>query len=168
MIKRMTGLAVYVLALAMAFPAHGISGGKEKLHWVGFNDGIAEAQKTGKKVLIDVYTTWCVWCKRMDANTYSNDDVSSYLRQHYVLVKLNAESSAKLSYKGKQYSEQDLARAFGVSGYPTTVFLKSNGDPITGMPGYAEADRFRDVIAFIAEDHYLKQKFDEYVAGKGR
>ncbi len=163
-----TRIIATLVVLAALLPLRGPLVGKEKLHWRTFDEGIAEAQKTGKKVLIDVYTTWCVWCKRMDANTYTDDQVASYLSKHYVLVKLNAESSAPLIYKGKPYSEQDLARAFGVSGYPTTVFLKSNGDPITGMPGYAEAEKFRDVIAYIGEDHYLTQKFDDYLAKKGK
>ena len=159
---------VLLVSLLFLLLEPGVSVGKEKLRWLGFNEGIAEAQKTGKKVLIDVYTDWCVWCKRMEASTYSNDGVASYLARHYVLIRLNAESASRVQYKGTSYSEQDLARAFGVTGYPTTIFLKPNGEPITGMPGYAEAGRFMDVIAFIGEDHYLKQKFDEYVAGKSK
>jgi thioredoxin-related protein len=102
----------------------------------------------------------------MDANTYSDNHVSDYLLKKYVLIKLNAESQQRLTYQGKSYTERELAAAFGVTGYPTTLFLKSNGEPITSYPGYADATMFRNVISFIAEDHYLSKKFDEYCASQ--
>lgn len=143
------------------------AGGKEKLRWLKFDEGTVEAQRSGKKILIDVYTGWCVWCKRMDANTYSDDSVATYLGRRYVLVKLDAESRSLLTYKGQRYSELDLARLFGVNGYPMTVFLKSNGDPITSFPGYADANQFGNVLRFIGEDYYLTKKFDEYLKSRG-
>jgi len=159
-----------VLVVALIFwkglapPA--IAGDRSGLQWLSFEQGAAEAKRTGKKILVDVYTNWCGWCKKMDADTYGNGAVASYLQAHFVLVKLNAESAAPLTYKGEKYSEQDFARALGVDGYPTTLFLKADGDPITKYPGYADASKFRDVASFIAEDHYLSKKFDEYVKGR--
>ena len=143
-----------------------LAGDRTTLRWLSFDKGVMEAQQTGKKILVDVYTTWCGWCKKMDADTYNNGSVASYLQGHYVLVRINAESATQLKYRGQNYSEQDFARAFGVDGYPTTLFLKSNGDPITKFAGYADASQFRDIIAYIAEDHYLAKKFDEYMKGK--
>src|SRR5512141_2241869 len=140
-------LAVVLLAATIPFSAC-TAGGKSDLKWVTFDEGLAEAQKTGKKVLSDVYTDWCGWCKRMDADTYGNAALASYLRSKYVLVKLNAESGTQITYKGKRMSEQELAGAFGVTGYPTTLFLKSNGDAITGYPGYADAKNFQNVASF--------------------
>jgi len=157
---------IYTAALATLLSfrsATALAGEKEKLHWVRFDEGMVQAQRSNKKILIDVYTTWCVWCKRMDQNTYSDDSLAAYLGRHYVLVKLNAESQSELSYKGQRVSEMQLAREFGVNGYPTTVFLKANGDPITSFPGYADAVQFGNVVRFIAEDIYLSKKFDEYL-----
>jgi len=152
--------AAVVLAGAVVFRTTTAS--ETSLKWRSFNDGIAEAKSSKKKVLIDVYTDWCVWCKRMDANTYSDAGVAEYLRKHYVLVKLDAESDKKLTYKNTVYTERELAAAFGVSGYPSTLFLKSDAEPITIYPGYADAKQFKKVLSFIAEDYYLTKKFEEY------
>ena len=160
---------VYVavfLAVEGMNPRVSWAGDKGRLRWMTFDDGTVQAKQSGKKILIDVYTDWCVWCKRMDQNTYSDDSVAAYLQRHYVLVRLNAESKAQLSYKGQRFSEMELARAFGVNGYPTTIFLKANGDPITSMPGYADAGRFGDVLRFIGEDIYLTKKFDEFLKSR--
>ena len=154
-----------LLALAILSPP-AFSGEKERLQWMSFDEGIATAKKSNKKVLIDVYTDWCGWCKKMDKDTYTEEKVSDYLSKNYVVIKLNAESSKKLSFQEKSYTEQELAGAFGVTGYPTTIFLSSSGGPITLVPGYSDAKRFSDIISFIAEDHYLTTKFDDYVASR--
>jgi thioredoxin-related protein len=163
-----TRIALSMLALVLLLTSAGAlhAGDKSKLQWLSFEKGIAEAKKTNKKMLVDVYTDWCGWCKRMDADTYSNSDISSYLQQKYVLVKLNAESSAKQTYNGKQYTEQELAGEFGVTGYPTTLFFKSDGSVITALPGYADAANFKTALSFIGEDLYLTTKYEDYAKSK--
>lgn len=150
-------LALLVCILA----ANGFAG---EGSWKSFNDGMTEAKRSNKKILVDVYTDWCGWCKKMDAQTYKDDTVAKYLADRYVLVKLNAESEKKLSYLGKEYTERQLAGAFGITGYPSTLFLKADGEAITVYPGFADAENFRLILAYIAEDHYLTKKFAEYVA----
>jgi len=33
-------------------------------------------------VLVDVYTDWCGWCKRMDRDVYARSDVKDYLSRN--------------------------------------------------------------------------------------
>jgi thioredoxin-related protein len=160
---------ILVTALALAgivFWNHLSASDKENLQWVSFDEGIVEARKNNKKLLVDVYTNWCGWCKKMDENTYSDPAVGAYLKKHYVVVKLNAESEKSLRYKDVRYTEREFAGAFGIKGFPSTIFLKSSGEPITIFPGYADATMFQNVISFIAEDHYLRMEFDEYLSTK--
>jgi thioredoxin-related protein len=161
-------IAIALCTLLMLFSLAGTlrASDKSKLHWYPFEQGLAEAKKTNKKLLVDVYTDWCGWCKKMDADTYTDTGVESYLLEKYVVVKLNAESSTRQTYNGKQYTERELASEFGVSGYPTTLFFKSDGSPITGAPGYYGAADFKTVLSYIAEDHYQKTKFEDYAKTK--
>jgi thioredoxin-related protein len=159
-------VAMVTLSLLFTFAGTVRAGDTSKLQWYSFEQGLAEAKKTNKKMLVDVYTDWCGWCKKMDADTYSNSTVVSYLQEKYVVVKLNAESSSRLSYQGKQYTERELAGEFGVSGYPTTLFFKSDGSTITGAPGYYGAADFKTVLSYIAEDRYLDTKFEDYAKAK--
>jgi len=134
----------------------------EKIVWREFDEGVALASKTKKKVIIDVYTDWCGWCKTMDAKTYANGDVTEYLNKHYVAVKLNAESADKIVYNGESMSKQEFSTAFGISGFPSTLFLTPDGKPITIYPGYAEPDMFKDILRYIAEDHYTSNSFNQF------
>jgi thioredoxin-related protein len=144
-----------------AWPGEAIS-----VSWREFDAGLAEARTSGKKVLVNVYTTWCGWCKRMDAQTFRNNAVAAYLEKHYIPVKLNAESDATVSFQGEIFTEAELAAAFDITGYPATIFLKHDGEPITIFPGYAEASSFLDVVTYIAEDHYLHTGYKEFLEGR--
>jgi thioredoxin-related protein len=130
--------------------------------WHSFNDGINLARNSNKKVLVDVYTNWCGWCKKMDAEVYTDKEVSRLLKQDFILVKLNAESSNALSYKGNSFTEAEFARELGVTGYPTTLFFDQNSNPITNFPGYAPPGRFAKVLDFIGKDYYKSVSFQEY------
>ena len=134
------------------------------LKWLRLTEGLETAKKGKKKLLVDVYTDWCGWCKKMDADVYSDAGVKKYLKEKYVLVKMDAESAGKVEYAGEKLSEAELSAAFGVRGYPTTIFLLPNGDPITLLPGYVQADNFLSVLTYIGEDHYQKMKYDEFLA----
>ena len=161
-VRRQITATVAAFVLLVVFAGTVTSGDKSRLQWFSFEKGVAEAKRTDKKMIVDVYTDWCSWCKRMDADTYSDAGVASYLQEKYVLVRLNAEAKTKQNYNGKQYTEQELAGEFGVSGYPTTLFFKPDGTGITAVPGYADAAQFKTILSYIAEDHYLNTKFEDY------
>ncbi len=135
----------------------------KELKWLSFSEGLKIAKAEKKKVLIDVYTNWCEWCKKMDEEVYANSAVKKYISSKFVLVKLNAESEAKHTFEGREYSEMELAYIFGVEGFPTTIFIREDMQPITAVPGYFPADVFMKILTFIGDDYYLKMSFEDYL-----
>lgn len=99
----------------------------------------------------------------MDKEAYSDTDVKKIVEDSFIFVKLDAEGSGKNSYKGKSYSDSELAVYFQVSGYPTTVFLEPDGKvieykydkyPMSNLPGYYGADDFKKVLEYIRDGKY--------------
>ena len=141
------------------------SASTSSLTWNTFDKGVALAKEQHKKVLVDVYTDWCGWCKKMDSDVYTDSKVIKTLAAKFVLVKLNAESNSKhVQYQGKQFTEAQFAQAVGVSGYPSTLFFDSAGKPITLLPGFVPADKFVPILTYIGDDHYLKVSFEQYLS----
>lgn len=132
--------------------------------WKTFDEGIALAGQTNKKVLVDVYTDWCGWCKKMDSEVYTDKGVIDALNNAFVLVKLNAESDKSVRYNGKTLTEAQFAGAVGVTGYPSTLFFESSGKPITLLPGFVPAPKFLPILRYIGENHYQTVSFEDYLA----
>jgi thioredoxin-related protein len=131
--------------------------------WRGWDAGLAEAGRTNRPVLVDVYTDWCGWCKRMDKDVYARADVQAYLARRFVVVKLNAEGSEAVSFQGKAYTSRTLAARFGVTGYPTTIFLSGKGAHLGNVPGYIPAEKFLLLLRFIGDGHAEKgESFDDF------
>jgi thioredoxin-related protein len=136
--------------------------------WHGWNEGLAAAAGGTKPVIVDVYTDWCGWCKRMDRDTYSRPEIGDYLNKHFVMVRLNAEGPEKLSYAGQSLTARALAGGFQVTGYPTTIFLKPDGTHLVNVPGYIPADQFLKLVRFIGDGHMDKgESWEEYSRTSG-
>ena len=84
------------------------------------------AANGNRMVVVDVYTDWCGWCKRMDRDIYSDPQVAA-LGREAVFLKLNAED---------QSEGQRFAREHGVRGFPTTIILDSRGNALQKEAGY--------------------------------
>ncbi len=155
-------LALVLTAAALFAPlAARPAGAVEWLHW---NEGMEAARRTGKPVVVDVYTDWCGWCKRMDAEVFSRPDVSQYLAGHFVTVRLNAESGENVTWQGHAYSARSLASRFDVSSYPTTIFFTSSGEHLANVPGYLPRDRFLLLLRYVGDGHMARnESWDDYV-----
>jgi thioredoxin-related protein len=134
-----------------------------ELVWKSFDEGVLLAKQQNKKIIVDVYTDWCSWCKKMDKEVYASPSVMSVLSSSYIAVKLNAESSSRsLTFKGKTLTEEQFAASAGVTGYPTTLFLDASANPITVLPGFVPAERFVPILKYIGDNHYQSISFEEY------
>jgi thioredoxin-related protein len=157
-------LAAALVAATFAAPARAA-----EPSWQSWNAGLQQAAQSRRPVLVDVYTDWCGWCKRMDRDVYSRADVREYLSQHFVIIKLDAESGEGATYGGERTSSRGIAMRFGVSGYPTTIFLRSNGEHLANVPGYVPAERFLSLLRYIGDGHMDRgESYDDFVASSKR
>ncbi len=133
--------------------------------WLKFNEGLAKAEKENKAILIDFYTDWCHWCKVMDEKTFRDKAVEKKLKERFVTVRIDAENANEsATYRKQTFSNPQLTRAFGVTGYPSLAFLTAKGDPIAVIPGYVPAENFLQILNYIDKKCYEKQvSFEEFV-----
>jgi thioredoxin-related protein len=149
--KHLCTAALFLVSTLVPVTAR--AGGPDGRLWRTWDEGLREASGSQRPIVVDVYTDWCGWCKRMDRDVYSRSDVREYLSRRFVPIKLNAESGALAQYEGKSISSRALAARFRVSGYPTTVFLRSGGDHLVNVPGYVNADRFLLLLRYVGDGH---------------
>ena len=134
------------------------------LNWVSWEEAVELNKKEKKKILLDVFTYWCGWCKKMDTETFSNSYLAKYLNDNYYLVKLDAESKEPLEYKGKEFryvrtskgGHHELAEEFlrGHLSFPSLVFLDENMEMIQPIPGYRDAEELLMISSYFGTGKY--------------
>ena len=142
---------------------------KDEIRWMSMNEALEAQKKVPKKIIMDVYTSWCGPCKLLDKNTFGNKDVIKFVNNNYYPVKFNAEGTESITYQDFTYtnpnyqegrkgrnSQHLLANALKISGYPTIVFFKENGDLIQPIVGYKTPEQIEIFLKMIANDDYLK------------
>jgi len=134
-----------------------------KLDWLALDAAVGKAKAQNKHVIVNVYTTWCGYCRMMDKQTFGNEEVASHLRENFVLAKVNGESSSKVHWQGQEMTEREFARAVGVTGFPATYFLKPNAEMLGGVSGYIRTPDFMIYAKYVSTKWYEKGKIQQYV-----
>ena len=141
--------------------------------WYTFEEAL-ELQKVEKrKIVIDVYTQWCGWCKRMDKSTFQKVHIANYLNENYYPVKLDAEQKESIDFagqkfnyidqgKGKSYHEFALAVTRGQLSYPTLVFIDENLSIIQSIPGFRNAQEFEMIMTYFGENIHKEEPWSSY------
>lgn len=136
-----------------------------QVKWYKIEEAEKEAAKTGKKIMVDVYTNWCGWCKEMDKGTFPEKNVAKILNESYIPVKFNAEQLENITWGGTVYKVvrpknsgryHQLAANWlnGQLSFPTIVILDEHGKMIQAINGYRRAAEFEKIIAFFATDSH--------------
>ncbi len=172
--KRILSVAIMTLALLSSVSC---AGGKKpesteaqasgaKVEWMAFDAAMAQAAQENRYVVVDFYTDWCKWCKVMDQKTYSDSLVARSIKDNFVAAKIDGESQEKITYRGKAMTKAEFTMNMKVSGFPTTLFMDSQGNVIGTLPGYIEAPVFLKILGYVSTEAYKTVKLDDYLSGK--
>ena len=93
------------------------------------------AKQEQKLLLLDFYADWCISCKEMEVNTFTNPEVSKQLKQ-LVLVQADVTANSPES--------QALLKKFGLYGPPGILFFSQNSEEQKNQRviGYMSPERF--------------------------
>lgn len=142
------------------------------IQWLSWEQATALHKKNPKKIVVDIYTDWCGWCKRMDQNTFGDPVIAQYVNEHYYAIKFNAEQRDDILFRGKTYKfvpsgkrgYHELAAAItnGRLSYPNTVFLNEGLEVIQAIPGYKEPADFEMILTYFAKNKHLETPWETY------
>lgn len=140
-VRNVIGVVFFVLALLTAsggirgtldeqvnvrIQGMGAAGGAklEAIAWAPYSEEkLAAAAREGKTVFIDFFTDWCIACKEMDRDTFSQPEVVAASRD-FVMLRSNLTTD-------KDPVIKELYRRYQVRGVPTYVILGPDGKELS-------------------------------------
>ena len=96
-----------------------------------------EARQSGRPILLSISAVWCHWCHVMDETTYSHPGVIDLINREYVPVRVDNDL------------RPDINHRYNMGGWPSTVFLTSSGDILTGAT-YLPPDQMANALTRVA------------------
>jgi uncharacterized protein YyaL (SSP411 family) len=103
------------------------------VHWYQWGDeAFAEAQRTGKPILLSVGYSACHWCHVMAHESFEDDATATVMNQLFVNIKVDREERPDVDAV-----YMDAVQALtGRGGWPMTVFCTPTGEPFYGGTYY--------------------------------
>ena len=142
------------------------------IKWMTWEQMEAAQKSSKKKVVVDLYTDWCGWCKRMDATTFQDPAVIEAINRSFYAVKFNAEYREDITFKEKNYKfipqgsrgyhELAAVIALGKLSYPTFVYLDESMNTIQALPGYREPEVFELITNYFGGNYYKTVPFQKF------
>ncbi len=139
---------------------------KEKdkvLIWYSYDRGLKKAEKAEKHLFLYFYTRYCKFCQKMERETFSDPAVKKILYDSFIPIRVYATSGKKVKFDGSLITEKELTQKYRVRGYPSSWFLKPDGEKIAPLIGYMPAEKFSIVLEYVKDRAYEKMKFSTYM-----
>lgn len=96
---------------------------------------LEKAKQEGKMVFVDFYADWCLPCKLMEEDVFTDPEIGKLFNENFLNMHVDGESGAG----------SNLVSIFEVKVYPTLLFLDADGKVIVRKEGAAFHSELRDL-----------------------
>ena len=116
-----------------------------EINWQPWSEAAFEkAKQTSRPILLSISAVWCHWCHVMDETTYSHPGIIDLINREYVPVRVDNDM------------RPDINQRYNMGGWPSTAFLTSSGDILTGAT-YLPPDQMADALSKVASYYRTNQ-----------
>lgn len=134
-IKRILLAGVIIIFFSTPLFSSGNSDNGINFYRGTWQQALEQAQKENKLIFLDLYASWCGPCKMLKSKTFTNADVGQFFNKNFINYAVDAEKGTGI----------ELAKKFKITGYPTLLFIDSNGNLVAKTMGYHTPAQLLDV-----------------------
>jgi thioredoxin-related protein len=144
------------------------------IDWITIEEAVELHKKEPKYWVIDLYTDWCGWCKRMDATTFQDPLIAAEIEKNFYAVKFNGEAKRDIIIEGQTfkfiengrrgYHELAAQLMGGNMSYPSFSFMSNEKKLIQTIPGFKTKEEFLPILKYLGEEAYLTTSWENYMA----
>ncbi len=137
-----------------------------KLSFLEISADIKEAKEQNKKGLIIYFgQKYCPYCKAHLKNNWGQDDIIKYTQKNFDVIAINVKGQRPVvNIDGKMYTEKTFSALKKTNFTPSILFYNVKGREVLRLRGYRPPYQFRAALEYVADKHYAKETFRNYLA----
>lgn len=98
-----------------------------------YTEALAKAKKESKPIMLVITTEQCRWCRKLEATTFSDEEIIKRVNSHFIPVHVTRDKSI--------YPKHLSAKMV-----PMSYFLDAEGKVLNSMPGYWPAEDYHSIL----------------------
>ena len=123
--------SIFIIVILTLFFITAFAENKDNINDLIWLNNLEKAQEIAKEKGLPIFvdftgSDWCGWCFKLRDEIFSQEEFIQYSTENLVLLKLDFPRNIKQSKEKKAYNE-NLARKYGIRGFPTILLLNSDG-----------------------------------------
>src|SRR6266481_7750152 len=133
--------------------------------FLDLREDIAEATRSGRRLLVYFGQDGCPYCKQLMATNFSQRSIVEKTRQHFISLAVNMWGDREVTWlDGRVMTEKELARMLKVQFTPTLLFFDEKGKVVARLNGYYPPQRFELVLDYVAGHLERRQALSDYLS----
>jgi thioredoxin-related protein len=137
-----------------------------KLSFLDLRDDLKEARQEGKDGLMVYFgQKYCAYCKAFLEKDLTKEDIRTYIMKHFDVIGIDIHGQRMVTdLSGREMEESRFAVQENTNFTPSVIFYNRDGREALRLRGYYPPYRFRAALEFVADNHYSKESFRDYLA----
>lgn len=136
-----------------------------KLSFLDIADDAREADAAGKQgLMVYVGQKYCPYCKALLETNFGLHDIQEYTQKHFDVIGIDIHGSRGVTdVDGAEGNERSFALRHKLNFTPTLLFYDGKGKEVFRLSGYYPPYQFRAALEYVADAHYRRESFREYL-----
>ena len=130
-------------------------------------------KKKPKKVLVNIYASFCNSCKVQNATTIKDTAIANYINKHYYIMNFDAESNDTLMFKGEKCYKQVIGgypfNSFALKAtnnrlqFPTIAVLDEKENTLDALSPFLSPAALLPILKYYSEDKFKTTSWPDYI-----
>ncbi|MCW8936187.1 MAG: thioredoxin fold domain-containing protein [Gammaproteobacteria bacterium] len=135
------------------------------LSFLDLQDSLDEAIKDGKKGIILYFGRKdCAYCKSLLEVNWGDPVIIKFTQQHFNVIAIDVRGDRVVTdFSGKTWSEKSFSAHRKTNFTPSLLFYNSKSQLALKLPGYRPKYQFRAALEYVADAHYQRESFRDYL-----
>lgn len=146
-------------------------GQNNAIQWLTLQELEIAQIKKPKKVIIEIYSKDCEWCKKFELEVLANPIITNYINSNFYFAKVEVNDKKPITFNGKKLlstngfhpiTAEYLKGQVPIS-LPTQIFFDEKLTILNFLKGYNTPKNFESALHYFGGNHYQKQSWSEFL-----